>query len=73
MVLRPDIEVGSDEIIPALVARGLGIAFVPEFFAGPGLADGSLTLLQPDFALPERSISCLLYTSYPGVDSTRTG
>ena len=67
MVLRPDIEVGSDEIIPALVARGLGIAFVPEFFAGPGLADGSLTLLQPDFALPERSISVLWDPARPPV------
>ena len=65
MILRPDIEVESDEIIPALVARGLGIAFVPEFFARPGLADGSLTLLQTTFVLPQRSISALWDPSRP--------
>ena len=65
MILRPDIEVESDEIIPALVARGLGIAFVPEFFARPGLEDGSLTLLQPTFALPGRSISAFWQPSRP--------
>lgn len=65
MILRPDIEVESDEIIPALVARGLGIAFVPEFFARTGLEDGSLTLLQPTFALPGRSISAFWQPSRP--------
>lgn len=59
LMLEPDIELATSDLITPIVASGLGIGFVPEAFARERLADGSLLELKLKERIPMRNI-CLV-------------
>lgn len=59
IVLEPDIELATSDLIAPMVASGLGIGFVPEAFAMERLKDGSLVELRLKEPIPMRDI-CLV-------------
>lgn len=57
---NPDIGISTCNVMIPLVKAGLGVAFVPEFFASPVVAEGSVRVIAPDgFTLPKREILLL--------------
>lgn len=59
LVLEPDIELATSDLITPMVASGLGIGFVPEAFARKRLLDGSIVELRLKEPIPMRDI-CLV-------------
>lgn len=59
LVLEPDIELATSDLIAPMVASGLGIGFVPEAFARERLLDGSVIELRLKEPVPMRDI-CLV-------------
>lgn len=59
LVLEPDIELATSDLIAPMVASGLGIGFVPETFAKERLLDGSVIELKLKEPIPMRDI-CLV-------------
>lgn len=59
LVLEPDIELATSDLIAPMVASGLGIGFVPETFAKERLSDGTVIELRLKEPIPMRDI-CLV-------------
>lgn len=59
LVLEPDIELATSDLIAPMVASGLGIGFVPETFAKERLSDGTVIELKLKEPIPMRDI-CLV-------------
>lgn len=62
MKLIPDIELATTDLITPMVARNLGIGFVPYAFAKDALEEGTVFPLQIATPLPQRNI-CLVHDS----------
>ncbi|MCI8514394.1 MAG: LysR family transcriptional regulator [Lachnospiraceae bacterium] len=58
--LSPDIEVGTADLILPMIARGLGIGFLPREFAGEAIARGQIVEIPLRETIPRRSV-CLVY------------
>lgn len=59
LVLEPDIELATSDLIAPMVESGLGIGFVPEAFARERLLDGTIVELWLNEPIPMREI-CLV-------------
>lgn len=59
LVLEPDIELATSDLIAPMVEGGLGIGFVPEAFARERLLDGTIVELWLNEPIPMREI-CLV-------------
>lgn len=62
LVLQPDIELATTDLIVPTVVNNLGIGFVPEFFAEESLKRNEIIKLNLINEIPKRRI-CLVYKS----------
>ena len=57
MALHPRVTVNEALTVHRLVWSGAGIGIISGYLCGPGIADGSLVHLLPDWRLPSVEIS----------------
>lgn len=50
----------NGELLRVAAAAGMGLVVLPSFIAAPAIADGSLSVLLPDFALEEAGLFALM-------------
>ncbi len=65
VILSPEFELGSHELLLAFAAAGLGVACVTREFSEDALNAGTVKLLTTREPLPERSIGILTVSSVP--------
>lgn len=65
VVLKPDIEVATSDLIIPMIQNGLGIGYVPEQLAQPGLEAGSVHRI-PVYEEMETRAVCVLYDARRG-------
>lgn len=56
MSIKPEIELGSHNLLISLARIGLGVACVTEEFSQSGLGRGVILPLHTDFEIPPRSV-----------------
>lgn len=68
LIFKPDIELSSVDQITRAIRESLGIGFIPESVAAPGLADGSLRTLELEEVIPLR-YNCIItiHNNPPGL------
>lgn len=70
--LRPEIELGSHNLLISLARIGLGVACVTEEFSQSGLSRGVILPLKTDFEIPPRSVYlCTLRAVSPSAAAAR--
>ena len=66
LAVRPEIELGSHNLLISLARIGLGVACVTEEFSQSGLGRGVIVPLRTDFEIPTRAVSmCTLRAVSP--------
>ena len=66
LTIRPEIELGSHNLLISLARIGLGVACVTEEFSQSGLSRGVIVPLRTDFEVPARAVSmCALRAVSP--------
>ena len=66
LTIRPEIELGSHNLLISLARIGLGVACVTEEFSQSGLSRGVIVPLRTDFEVPARAVSmCTLRAVSP--------
>ena len=65
IVLSPEFELGSHELLLAFARAGLGVACVTKEFSGEVLGEGMLKILPTKEQLPERSVGILTLSHAP--------
>lgn len=62
LILKPDIELSTSDLIVPAVINNLGIGFVPSFYAGSALSEGKCFEITLKETLPSRSV-CIVHDS----------
>ncbi|MFX3634776.1 MAG: LysR family transcriptional regulator [Candidatus Pristimantibacillus sp.] len=63
--LKPEIEVGSVDLLIEFARRGLGISYVTREFVSKELEDGSLFEIQLDVSLPPSHVGIMIMRNMP--------
>ncbi|QJD83905.1 LysR family transcriptional regulator [Cohnella herbarum] len=63
--LKPEIEVGSVDLLIEFARRGLGISYVTREFVSKELEDGSLFEIQLDVQLPPSNVGIMIMRNMP--------
>ncbi|HEY0044985.1 MAG TPA: LysR substrate-binding domain-containing protein [Allosphingosinicella sp.] len=58
--VRPRLRADNGEMLREAAARGLGLCILPTFIASPGLSDGSLEYLLPEYPLTEAGLHLVM-------------
>ena len=70
--IKPEIELGSHNLLISLARIGLGVACVTEEFSQSGLGRGVILPLRTDFEIPPRSVDmCTLRDVPPSAATAR--
>lgn len=65
LALKPEIEVGSVDLLIEFAVKGLGISYVTRDFAARNLEDGSLFEIQLDVSLPPSRVGIMTLQNMP--------
>jgi DNA-binding transcriptional LysR family regulator len=63
--LKPEIELGSVDLLIEFARKGLGISFVTREFAAKELAEGSLFEIKLDVELPPSQVGVMTLRNLP--------
>ncbi|MOA47006.1 LysR substrate binding domain protein [compost metagenome] len=63
--LKPEIEVGSVDLLIEFARRGLGISYVTREFVSKELEEGSLFEIQLDVQLPPSHVGIMIMRNMP--------
>ena len=65
LILKPEIEVTTTELIVPMVIRNLGIGIIPSRFASAALTEGNLYFLNMQEYIPPRNICLVRNEQHP--------
>ncbi|MBR5743222.1 MAG: LysR family transcriptional regulator [Clostridia bacterium] len=65
VILKPEFELGSHELLLSFAAAGLGVACVTREYAEEAIASGKVKILPTEESLPERKIGILTMSRIP--------
>ncbi|MFH5183424.1 LysR family transcriptional regulator [Paenibacillus sp. TAB 01] len=70
--LKPEIEVGSVDLLIELARKGLGISYVTREFVSKELDDGTLFEIQLDVKLPPSRVGIMIMRNMPLTNAAKT-